>query len=582
MAFDSGLLRCVIQQLNQTLAHSRVEKVLQPEKDEIVLLLRCESETLRLSLSASAHNPRLHLTKTIKENPIKAPMFCMLLRKHLSGARFASLSQRGFERVFELTFDTRDEMGFPCRRKLIGEIMGKYSNIIFCDENDRILAPLKTIDFTTSSKRQVLPGMLYEDPPPQTDKTDPFSLDEEGLTALFASCPPDLPASKAITGRILGVSSPVARELVYRITSDTSSTVSQAGEARLAKAVGEMKAILDQGGVPSLLRDERGQNVEYAFLPLTQYGAGYTSLRCESFSSLIDTFFSERDNAERIKQRSGDIHRTVSNNIARLVKKLALIEGELIESAKKEEQKKCGDLITAYIYLLKRGQESARLTDFESGEEVEIALDSRLTPAQNAQRYYKKYAKAKKAESELTKQKELAETELAYMRSVLDALERADDLRSLEELRRELQKTGYLRAAAKTASRKEPPSEPLRFVSPNGLTVLCGKNNTQNDLIAFKYAGKNDWWFHVKNAPGSHVVLLSEGEEPADEDINFALSIAASHSSIADSDRIEVDYTRAKNLKKPAGALPGFVVYYTNYSAIVTPKLMKKNGAEAT
>ena len=571
MAFDAALLRCTVSELNQRLARARVEKVLQPEKDEIVLLLRTEKESLRLALSASSGNPRIHLTSAQKENPIKAPMFCMLLRKHLSGARLKEIRQIGFERAYEIVFETRDEMGFSCERILIGEIMGKYSNIILCDGEKRILSPLRTVDFTTSSKRQVLPGMLYENPPMQ-DKTDPFLLTDGEFSAFFDAALPSLPAEKFLMQHILGISPAVAREIVFSLTGSTTSPLGEVGKDALLAGLRKICSSVENGGTPSLVRDPEKNNVEYSFLPLQQYGKTYSVVTFPSFSELIDGFFTERDTTERIRQRSADLHRVVTGNISRLTKKLALIENELGECAKKEEYKKSGDLLTAYLYRLKRGDAKALLPDFETGEETAIPLDVRLSPAQNAQKYYKRYNKAKKAETELGIQKEKSETELLYLSGVLDALDRARDIRSLGEMRVELEKTGYLRPHVKTASRKEPPTEPLRYRSPNGFTVLCGKNNTQNDLLTFKTAAKSDWWFHVKNAPGSHTLLLCDGKTPSDEDLTFAAEMAAKNSSLSESDLVEVDYTLVKNIKKPPASLPGFVIYHTNSTAVIRRK----------
>lgn len=575
MAFDSGLLSCIVNELNKILSNSRVEKVFQPEKDEIVMLIRKEQETLRLSLSASSNNPRINITKNQKENPLSPPMFCMLLRKHISGAKIVSVKQNSFERVYEILFETRDEMGFACNRKIIGEIMGKHSNIIFCDGDNRIISPLKVIDFTTSSKRQVLPGMIYENPPSQ-GKADIFDLTYDNFEKIYRSDSGNTQADRFISSNLLGISSLVARELSYTLTGSVDTPIKNIPPEKIYKILGLLAEKIREGGIPSLVRDENGRNIEYSFIPIRQYGGNYSCLSMDSFSKLIDEYFTSRDLFDRIRQKSSDIHRIISNNISRLSKKIALIGGEIKDCGKKDLYKKYGDLIISSIYLIKRGDKSVILQDYsaESCPAVEVELDERLTPSQNAQRYYKKYAKSKKAELELAKQKELAENELVYMKSVLDSLERTNDINSLDQLRKELEKTGYIRTKANSSThKKSPASSPLSYTSPGGLAVLCGRNNIQNDEITFKLAGKNDWWFHVKNSPGSHVILFSGKDEPMEDDFTFASKVAAANSSLKDSGSAEVDYTQVKNLKKPPSSLPGFVIYHTNYTAFV-----KKDG----
>ncbi len=574
MAFDAGFLRCVLREIDSKLAGARVEKVLQPEKDEIVLQTRSENGNRRLLLSASPGSPRVHLTETREENPLNPPTFCMLLRKHLTGARFVSASQIGFERAYTLVFEGRDEMGFPSRRLLIGEIMGKCSNLMLCDGEKRILSPLKAVDFTTSSRRQVLPGMLYEPPPPQ-DKIDPLTVSREEIASLLAGAPEGEDADRFLASKLLGVSLLVARELVYSATGDAASKVSSLSPALLYSRLLAWQKQVEGAGEPYLILSPAGEPVEYSFLPVGQYGRGYLCRKEASFSSLIDLWYGEKDRKERLRQKTSELNRLLSTNVSRLVRKISLLRGELKDCEKKEIWKKRGDLLTANLYLLGKGKgdrkEEVVLTDYESGDEVTVPLDIRLSPAENAQRYYKKYAKAKRSEVELTKQIALAERDLTYLNSVADSLERTGDASGIAAIRRELESTGYVRKRGKTASRKETVPSPFRYPTAGGLTVLCGRNNSQNDEVTFRLAEKNDYWFHVKNAPGSHAVLLCRGETPSEEDLTFAASIAALHSSLRKNGRVEVQYTRVREIRKPAGSPPGFVIFDRYKSAVVAP-----------
>lgn len=575
MAFDAGYLAAIAEEITRVGLGGRVEKVYQPERDTVVLQMRTFAGGARLLCNAGSSNPRIGFTAINMENPQNPPLFCVLLRKHLSGAKLIGVRQIGFERVLVLDFETRDEMGYTCERHLVMEIMGKYSNLIFTDSEDRITAVLRPVDFTTSSKRQVLPGMRYEMPPAQ-NKMDPLTCDVTTFARLFVSGG-DMPVDKWITTQFLGVSAVVAREIARRAGAD-GKRLCDVSEAMLATAFFDtFKAVKSGKFTPTIGYDENGKPAEYAFLPLSQYG---NTRAYESASALLDAWFGERDRAARVHQRATDVLKIVTNARTRILHKLELQREELAQCAHGEEYRRAGELITANCYLLERGMTKARLVDYadcrEDGTfgEVEVELDSRLSPSANAQRYFKKYSKSKTAKVELTRQIEKGEAELAYLDTVSAALNTAETPTDLAEIREELARAGYASRSriAQMGSRKAHAPAYAEYRTTNGYRVLCGKNNLQNEYITHRIAERSDFWFHAKNMPGSHVVLLLEGrEEPPAEDFTDAASIAALFSAAGGAPMTEVDYTTVRHLKKTAGSKPGFVIYHTNWSAIVTP-----------
>lgn len=575
MAFDAGFLAAVAEEITRVGLGGRVEKVYQPERDTVVLQMRTFAGGNRLLLNAGSSNPRIGFTTIPMENPQNPPLFCTLLRKHLSSAKLIGVRQLGFERVLVLDFETHDEMGFACERRLVMEVMGKYSNLMFTDGEGKILAVLRPVDFTTSSKRQVLPGMRYEMPPPQ-DKTDPITCVRETFDMLYQKGL-GMPADKWLTATFLGLSAVVAREIVRGAGREGALLVDVPADA-LWRVFSETFDMVRKGSfAPSIGYDESGKPVEYAFLPLTQYAEAKPF---DSASALLDAWFGERDRAARVHQRATDVLRLVTNARNRILHKLELQREELAQCVKGEEYKRAGDLITANCYLLERGMTKVRLIDYadcrEDGSfgEVELELDSRLSPSANAQRYFKRYAKSKTARVELTKQIERGEEELAYLDSVSAALDTAETPTDLAEIREELARSGYASRGklAQMGSRKAHAPAFAEYRTTNGYRVLCGKNNLQNEYITHKIAERSDFWFHAKNVPGSHVVMLLEGrEEPPAEDFTEAASIAALFSAAEGAPMTEVDYTTVRHLKKAPGGKPGFVIYHTNWSAIVTP-----------
>ncbi|MBR5514630.1 MAG: NFACT family protein [Clostridia bacterium] len=563
MAFDAGMLAACVNELKNTIVGAKVDKIYQPGREELVFVLRMwnRREPMKLLMSAGANTPRINISGFNLQNPATPPTFTQLLRKHLQGAKITDVEQLGFERACRIELEAHDDMNFKTKKNIVCEIMGKYSNIIFCDADMKIISAVKIVDLTTSHKRQVLPGMKYEMPPSQ-GKLNPLEETRASFKEALIGYEGEL--SKFITNRYMGISSLTAREI-----------------STLAKTMGTWDAfeyviniIKNAEFTPILLRDKNKNPKEYSFFPITQYGSALAAENTETFGNLIDSYFGERERSDRIKQKANDLFKLIENSIARLEKKTALQMQDLENCSEKEVFKRYGDLITSNIYAIKRGMKTATLVDYYDPEmkEVEVPLDYRLDAPANAQKYYKRYNKLKKAETELKKQMDISKIELDYLWSVFESFDRAEGEIEINEIRRELYESGYASRMKNYTQIKQQQSKPLEFVTSNGYRVLCGKNNTQNERLTFKLASKGDYWFHAKNMPGSHVILFCDGmEEPPAEDFTQAAIIAATHSKAKEEASVEVDYSLIKNIKKPVAAKPGLVIYHTNYSALVTP-----------
>ena len=572
MAFDAGMIACLISEFNARLTDGKLEKIHQPEKDQIDLIFRAKGEILRLALSAAPGAPRMGITSLPKENPPTPPFFCTLLRKHLASGILRAVKQEGFERMAVFYFDAKDEMGFGTKRLLICELMGKYSNLILCDGEYKILGVLRPVDFTKSEKRQLLPGMRYELPPKQEGKCDPLTETREEFL-LKAAAAGERGADKFILNSYCGISPLIARELAFEAAGRYDCPTLENAPALWQSLARFAENVKTERFAPCIVRIE-GKNAEYSFLPIKHYEGAAEILPFDSPSAMLDCYFEEKERSERVHQRAQDLFKLLTNGVSRLQRKMEAQSAELAQCAEKERYKELGDLITANLYALKKGQQKASLINYyaDPPETIEIELDSRLTPAANAQKYFKRYNKAKTAERELTVQIEKAKEELAYLYSAIDALERAVLPYEIEEIRSELVRTGYLSKSKIPQSKKSPPARYLEYETSGGFRVLCGRNNLQNDALTFKVADKNDWWFHVHGAPGTHVILLCDGvDDPPAEDFTQAATIAAVNSSLCAGAQVTVDYTRVRYVKKPPAAHPGFAIYHTNYSAEVTP-----------
>lgn len=582
MAFDAGILRAVIREIEYLAKDGRIDKIYQPERDEVVFVIRAGGTERRLLINAGSSCPRMNITTLKPENPTTPPMFCMMLRKHFAGARLTSVSQPGFERVARLTFECHDDLGFKTNKHVICEIMGKYSNIIVTDCDDKIIGILKPIDFAASTVRQLLPGMRYSLPKPQK-KLEPIGLTREDFNAAAREADPTRSAVKFITANIVGLAAVTAREIVYRAGGSIDATLEQCADT-LYNAVIEVTSCADTyGGEVSMAKGADGVLIEYLYTRLTQYEGACEVVSFTSVGELIDEYYMKRAGEERLRRKASDIFRILAAAETRITKKIALQTAELEKCEMGETYKKYGDLITGSIYMMKRGMDKVTLCDWYSeGEMIEIPLSERLSPSQNAQAYYKKYNKSKNAKVHLATQLESAKAELEYIGTVFDSLTRATTERELSEIRAELYHSGYASKMKNYTEKKRQAPLIMKFETSDGHTVLCGKNNTANDYLTTKLANRRDWWFHVKDHPGSHVVLeCFDGEDdPSEVAFTEAAMIAAYHSAAKESSGVAVDYTRVREVKKPAGSKPGYVIYHTNWTAYVTPDESKVKAME--
>lgn len=575
MAFDACMLRAVLSEILADFKDARIEKVLQPQNDEIDLVLHSGKTSRRLVLNAGPNSPRIQLSDIQKENPPQPPMFCMLLRKHIGGGRITEIRQRGFDRIAEFSITAYDEMGFPTKKRLICEIMGKYANIILLDNSDKIIAALKTIDFAASTVRQVLPGMKYQEPAGQ-DKISPLMATRAEFFEKLAAFSPERSAEKFITSTYSGIATQIARELAFRASGGIDTAVSMINSEKLADVFFSWQSLLlSESYAPTVVYDQSGKPIDYSYMEMQASG----DMKSERFSSLgemLDKYFAEKDRRERIHQRAHDLVTLLNNAEGRIERKLSIQRRSLADSARGEEYKRNADLITQNMYMIERGMASFSAVDYYSEDcrAVEIELDTRLTPAQNAQRMYKLYNKCKKTREVMAEQIRLGEDELKYLDTVRAFLMRAERESDLSEIREELYRAGYGGKMRGYKPQKAVKSQPTKFRTSGGYTVLVGRNNIQNDNLTMKSADKDDVWFHTKDIPGSHVILVTEGREPSERDYTEAAEIAAYYSK-AKGDSVAVDYTRVKNIKKPAGSKPGFVTYKTNYTAYVNPRNAK-------
>ncbi len=572
MAFDACMMRAVLSEFTAQFPEGKIEKVLQPQNDEIDLVVHYGRSSRRLVLNVGPNAPRLQLSDISKENPLKAPMFCMLLRKYFLGARIVGAEQLGFDRIAVFKVACYDEMGFPAEKKIICEIMGKYANLIITDSDWKILAAMKVIDFAASTVRQVIPGMKYQIPA-QQNKLSPLEIDEAIFFERLDSFPPEKTVERFITSTYSGIATQIAHELCYRATGNCDVPLIHADKNALWAVFRSWQELLIAGNYrPTAAIDAAGKPIDYSYMDITYLGDGVTVRHFDSLAGLLDVYFAERDRLEKIHQRGRDLVTLLNNAVARTERKLAIQREALMESERGEEHRRRGDLIIANIYQLKRGMTSFKAVDYydEDCPEVTVELDSRLSPADNAQRYYKLYNKAKVAKEVLTKQIATWEAELVYLESVRAFLAKAETEEDLVEIRDELYRSGYSSKMKGYKPPKQIKPRPMRFTTSGGYTLLVGRNNIQNDHLTFKLAEKHDIWFHTKDIPGSHVIMVTGADEPSERDYTEAAAVAAYYSK-ATQDLVAVDYTAVKNIKKPQGAKPGFVIYKTNYTAYVKP-----------
>lgn len=567
MPLDAVCLSGVVKELRETILGLRIEKVQQPARDQIVLTLRGNKKLL---LCAGASQARVHLTAMTRENPAAPPMFCMLLRKHLTGGRLSAIDQPALERVVILTIDIVDELGEPGTRKLVAECMGRYSNLILLDGQDRIIDCLRRVDMEMSEKRQVLPGLFYRLPPAQ-EKADPLSAGEEEFRSLLKSAPDGTDAARLLLDHFTALSPLVCRELAWLSCKDGARLWEEGDREKLVQSfLSWQDDVKNSRFTPWMLTREKAP-ADFSYLPVCQYGAAMEGQRWESFSLLLDAFYEKREQLERARQRGQDLHRAASNARDRAKRKLALQEKEYAQTQDRDRLRISGELITANLYRMERGQSVLRAQNYydPEGGEIDIPLDPLLTPQQNAAKYFKQYAKAKTAEKYLTEQMAIARRERDWLESVLDELTRAETEQDFSDIRRELQEAGYWKKSGKKEPRRIP-GRPRAFRSSGGFRILVGRSNTQNDQLV-REAFKSDYWFHTQRIHGSHVILCAEGQTPDSQSLTEAAVLAAYFSQGREGGQIAVDYTQVRNVRKPNGARPGMVVYDPYQTAYVTP-----------
>ena len=567
MPLDAICLQGVVGELAPQLTGSRIEKIQQPARDQIILLLR---GSRRLFLNAGANQPRIHLTEQLRDNPSQPPMFCMLLRKHLSGGIIESVRQEPLERVVTLTVLASDEMGERSRFTLVWEGMPRRANLILCDRDGRIIDCLRRVDLEAEQDRQVLPGLFYRLPTRQ-DKRSPLSVTEEEFAALLGRAAPDAPLDGWLLDTFTAISPLVARELTVRACGSTDAPASQ-GNALWDVFSRWQRDVNENTFTPTLIK-RNGSLADFTYGPVTQYGTYAETEIYDSFSHLLDDFYEKREQAERVKQKGRDLLKTATTARDRVRRKLAAQEKELAACLDRDHLRICGELITANLYHMERGQSRLTAQNYydENCADVDIPLDVRLSPQENAARYFKQYAKAKTAEKYLTAQLQGGREELQYLESVLQELAQAESEQDFNDIRTELTDGGYLRGRGKKQPGFQRASKPREFRSSAGLRILVGRNNRQNDRLTTKDADKRDIWLHTQKIHGSHVILCTGGAEPDEQSLMEAASLAAYFSQAQGSTKVPVDYTPVKFVKKPAGAKPGMVVYTTYQTMLADP-----------
>lgn len=571
MALDGILLNLAKNEILEEAQFSRVEKIHQPSREELVIHLRGKNGGKKLLLSVRANSPRIHFTQHAPENPATPPMFCMLMRKRLVNASLTDVRQSELDRVLYIDFDATNEIGDRVKLTLSIEIMAKHSNIILFDGEGKIVDALKRVDLSQSTVRQILPGFRYTSPPPQ-NKLNILEHTTQNIIAQIKTFETKT-LSSAILSTLQGVSPLISRELAGDCTDHFVDEISDKNFELLSERIDELRNILiSSNATPFMLKDDTGKPVDFSFMPIVQYGAKYTAEEKPSFSVLLDEFYYECDRLDRTRQKAQDLVKFLNSSIARISKKISIQQAELRQCADREYLRICAELINANLYRLEKGAAFYDLENYyDENKPIRIKADPSKSPAANAQKYFKDYRKAKTAEAMLTELIEQGKNDLQYLETVADALERASTQAEIEEIRAELVVSGFLKYKRKNNSKQPKLLPPMEYRTTDGFRVLVGRNNMQNDKLSLKTAMKNDMWLHTQKFPGSHVIIVSDNKEISDDAIVEAAEIAAYHSKARDAKLVPVDYTYVKHLKKPQGAPPGKVIYHVYYSVNVTP-----------
>ena len=567
MAFDAYFLTAVLDEIRTEATGARVEKIHQPGRDSVIFLLRTEKGRQKLLFAPNPAAPRLHLTTASPENPTEPPMFCMLLRKHLSGARLARVEQIPMERCASFYFDCTDEMGYPVQKRLVCELMGRTCNLYLLGPDGRIIDCLRRIGLD-EGKRQALPGLYYQEPDPIA-KEDPKVLDEADFARILSA-----PGADKLSDRLMdalgGLSPMVCREAALFAAGDTDARMDELGTGTAEKLYLFFHEHLNHPK-PYFTRGKDGIPKHFAFCPIREYGE---CEEAESFTALLDSFYTLRDRNDAMRQKSQTVRKTVTNLCQRIKRKMAIQEKELAATLDRERHRQLGDIVTANIHAIKKGQKVLEAEDFydENMPVIQIPLSEVLSPQENAAKFYKDYTRMKNAQRELTHQLEIGEQELSYLQSVLEELNRASTEQELEEIRQELQAGGYLKRDTGKKKMKQAKLQLKRYESTDGFGIYVGRNNRQNEELTFKLAAKNDIWLHAQKVHGSHVIIACNGKPVPDDTITEAAQLAAYYSEASQGTNVAVDVTPVKQIKKPSGGKPGMVIYHSYRTVYVAPK----------
>lgn len=569
MAFDGITIANITKELNDKLTSGRIRKIAQPENDELILTIKSPEGNFRLLISASASLPLIYLTETNKPSPMTAPNFCMLLRKHIENGRILKISQPGLERIIRFDIEHVDEMGDLCQKTLIVEIMGKHSNIIFCDKNDRIIDSIKHVSLQMSSVREVLPGRTYFIPVTQ-EKADPLSLSEEDFAQRIGSRSTKL--SKALYTSYTGISPVAANEIVFRSGLDAEMSGNALSELEMLHFYKTFFYFMDDvrsgSFSPQIIYQDKTP-VEYSALDMTMY-SDCEKLSKDSISQILETYYAERNIVSRIRQRSVDLRKIVQTALERSRKKYDIQSRQLQDTEKRETYRIYGELLTTYGYSAQPGAKSLDVLNYYTNENLTIPLDPQMTALENAKKYFDKYSKLKRTFEAVTELLEETGNEVQHLDSISTALDIALSEEDLVEIKEELMEYGYIKKRHAGSKKPKITSKPFHYLSSDGYHMYVGKNNFQNEELTFKFASGNDWWFHAKGVPGSHVIVKTDGaDDMPDSTFEEAGRLAAYYSQNRGNEKVEIDYIQKKQVKKPKGGKPGFVVYYTNYSLII-------------
>lgn len=567
MAFDGITIANIVHELNRNLLDGRINKIAQPETDELLLTIKTPGGQHRLSISASASLPLIYLTEGNKPSPMTAPNFCMLLRKHINNGRITKIWQPKLERIIHFEIEHLDELGDLCKKELIVEIMGKHSNIIFCNEDGTIIDSIKHVSSQMSSVREVLPGRTYFIPDTM-EKSDPLSVSFAEFQRVLTEKP--MPLSKAVYTSFTGISPVVAEEICYLSGIDSSLTPRELSEDLLTHLYRQFTLYFEEvsaGHFSPAIYYHGAEPKEFSALPLTHFSQ-YIRKEYDSISRLLEDYYAEKNTLTRIRQKSVDLRRVVQTALERNRKKYDLQAKQLRDTENREKFKVYGELIHTYGYNLEPGAKKLEALNYYTNEMITIPLDSTKTPQENALKYFEKYNKQKRTFEALTSLIEETRDDISYLESVSNALDIALSEDDLTQIKEELIESGYIRRKF-TKKKVKITSKPFHYLSSDGYHIYVGKNNLQNEELTFHFASGNDWWFHAKGIPGSHVIVKTNGEELPDRTFEEAGKLAAYYSKNRESEKIEIDYIEKKHVKKPKGGKPGFVVYYTNYSLMI-------------